>query len=165
MANQSKPRPENRREMMDNLVEPYDQTIGNPNDVYSKTVRPGQPEFNRAYEISEKKDKDINVSVGIKDIDEAVMYYFKNVIKPTVIQNNVRYVVPIIYGAPERWKSVQADGYYKDSAGKIQVPLIMFKRDSIDRNRDLGNKLDGNKVNNLILVQRRFNRRNIYDKL
>jgi hypothetical protein len=163
MANQSKPRPENRREMMDNLVEPYDQTIGNPNDVYSKTVRPGQPEFNRAYEVSEKKDTDINVSVGIKDIDEAVMYYFKNVIKPTVVQNNVRYVVPIIYGAPERWKSVQADGYYKDSAGKIQVPLIMFKRDSIDRNRDLGNKLDGNKVSNLVLVQRRFNRRNIYD--
>lgn len=164
MSKEFKPRPQNRREMMDDLVEPYDQTIGNPNDVYSKTAKPGQPEFNRAYEISQKKDdKDINVSVGIKDIDEAVMYYFKNVIKPTVIQNNTKYVVPVIYGAPERWKSVQADGYYKDSAGKIQVPLIMFKRDSIERNRDLGNKLDGNKVNNLILVQRRFNRRNIYD--
>jgi len=39
----------------------------------------------------------------------------------------------------------------------------MFKRESIDRNRDLGNKLDGNKVNNLVLVQRKFNRKNVYD--
>lgn len=163
MAKESKPRPQNRREMMDDLVQPYDQTIGNPNSIYSKTAKPGQPEFNRAYEISEKKDTDINVAVGIKDIDEAVMYYFKNVIKPSVIQNNTRYEVPVIYGAPERWKSVQADGYYKDAAGKIQVPLIMFKRDNIERNRSLGNKLDGNRVNNLILVQRKFNRRNIYD--
>lgn len=163
MANNYKPRPENRREFMNKLVMPSDPTIGNPNQVYSETVRPGQPEFNRAYEISQKGDKDINVAIGIKDIDEAVMYYFQNVIKPSVTQNNIRRDVPVIYGSPERWKTVQADGYYKDFQGKIQVPLIMFKRDSIDRNRDLGNKLDGNRVNNLVLVQRRFSRRNVYD--
>lgn len=163
MANNYKPRPENRREFMNKLVTPSDPTIGNPNQVYSETVRPGQPEFNRAYEISQKRDTDVNVAIGIKDIDEAVMYYFQNVIKPSVTQNNIRRDVPVIYGSPERWKSVQADGYYKDFQGKIQVPLIMFKRDSIDRNRDLGNKLDGNRVNNLVLVQRRFSRRNVYD--
>ena len=163
MANNYKPRPENRREFMNKLVMPTDQTVGNPNRVYSETVRPGQPEFNRAYEISQREDKDINVAIGIKDIDEAVMYYFQNVIKPSVTQNNIRRDVPVIYGSPERWKSVQADGYYKDFQGKIQVPLIMFKRDSIERNRDLGNKLDGNRVNNLVLVQRRFSRRNVYD--
>ena len=163
MANNYKPRPENRREFMNKLVMPTDQTVGNPNQVYSETVRPGQPEFNRAYEISQREDKDINVAIGIKDIDEAVMYYFQNVIKPSVTQNNIRRDVPVIYGSPERWKSVQADGYYKDFQGKIQVPLIMFKRDSIERNRDLGNKLDGNRVNNLVLVQRRFSRRNVYD--
>lgn len=163
MSNRYKPRPENRREFMNKLVVPTDPTVGNPNQVYSETVRPGQPEFNRAYELSEKEDTDINVAVGIKDIDGAVMYYFQNVIKPSVTQNNIRRDVPVIYGSPERWKSVQADGYYKDFQGKIQVPLIMFKRDSIERNRDLGNKLDGNKVSNLILVQKGFNRRNAYD--
>jgi hypothetical protein len=163
MADKYKPRPENRREFMNKLVVPTDPTIGNPNQVYSETVRPGQPEFNRAYEISQKKDTDINVAIGIKDIDEAVLYYFQNVIKPSVTQNNIRRDVPVIYGAPERWKSVQADGYYKDFQGKIQVPLIMFKRDSIDRNRELGNKLDGNKVSNLVVVQKGFNRRNAYD--
>lgn len=163
MANKYIPRPENRREFMNKLVMPTDPTISNPNHIYSETVRPGQPEFNRAYEISQKGDTDINVAVGIKDIDEAVLYYFENVIKPSVTQNNIRRDVPVIYGSPERWKSVQADGYYKDFQGKIQVPLIMFKRDSIDRNRDLGNKLDGNKVHNLIVVEKGFSRRNVYD--
>lgn len=163
MANNYKPRPENRREFMNKLVMPTDPTVGNPNQIYSETVRPGQPDFNRGYEISEKGDKDVNVAVGIKDIDESVLYYFENVIKPSVTQNNIRRDVPVIYGSPERWKSVQADGYYKDFQGKIQVPLIMFKRDSIDRNRDLGNKLDGNQVHNLIVVPKGFNRRNAYD--
>jgi len=163
MGNKYKPRPENRREFMNKLVKPTDPTVGNPNQVYSETVRPGEPEFNRAYEISEKNDTDVNVSIGIKDIDEAVLYYFENIIKPSVTQNNIRRRVPVIYGSPERWKSVQADGYYKDAAGKLQVPLIMFKRDSIERNRELGNKLDGNKVNNLVLVETRYTRRNVYD--
>lgn len=163
MANKYIPRPENRREFMNKLVMPTDPTMGNPNQIYSETVRPGQPEFNRAQEISQKGDTAINVAVGIKDIDEAVLYYFENVIKPSVTQNNIRRDVPVIYGSPERWKTVQADGYYKDFQGKIQVPLIMFKRDSIDRNRDLGNKLDGNKVHNLIVVEKGFSRRNVYD--
>ena len=163
MANTYKPRPENRREFLNKLVDPYLPEVGNPNSVFSEPVKPGQPEFNRAYEISQKNDTGINVSIGIKDIDEAVLYYFENVIKPSVTQNNTKINVPIIYGSPERWKAVQADGFYRDVSGKIQVPLIMFKRDGIERNRDLGNKLDGNKVGNLVLVQKKFSRRNIYD--
>ena len=38
---------------------------------------------------------------------------------------------------PERWKGVQQDGYYRDKEGKIQTPLIMFKRDSVEKRRDL----------------------------
>jgi hypothetical protein len=72
------------------------------------------------------------------------MFYFQNVIRPTVTQNGVRIAVPVIYGAPERWKSVQKDGYYKDKNGAIMAPLIMFKRDTIDKNRSLANKLDAN---------------------
>ena len=163
MSDKYIPRPENRREFMDKLVTPYDETVGNPNQIFSKDVKPGQPEFNRAKEVSQKNDTTRNVSVGIKDMDEAIMHYFNNVLKLSVIQNNTRIQVPVIYGSPERWKAVQADGYYRDSAGKVQCPLVIFRRQSIDNNRDLGNKLDGNKVNNLILVKKNFSRRNVYD--
>lgn len=163
MANNYKPRPETRREFLNKLVKPTDLTVGNPNSIYSEVTRPGQPEFNRAYEISQKEDTDINVSIGIKDIDEAVLYYFENIIRPSVIQNNIRRDVPVIYGSPERWKSVQADGYYKDFQGKIQVPLIMFKRSTITKNREIGNKLDGNRVNNVVVVPKNTTRANAYD--
>lgn len=163
MAENYKPRPENRREFMNKLVMPYDPTTGNPNSVYSETVNPGQPEFNRANEISLTDDTDINVSVGIKDIDEAIIYYFNEVLKLSVVQNNTRLQVPILYGSPERWKAIQADGYYRDGNGKVQSPLIVFRKSSITPVRDIGNKLDGNKVSNIILAEKRFNRRNVYD--
>ena len=96
-----KVRPRNRKEFMDKLVTPYDTKEGNPNEVFSQPAKLGQPEQNRAYEMSLKGDKDKDFSIGIKDIDEAVMYYFNNVLKLSVVQNNVRVNVPIIYGTPE----------------------------------------------------------------
>jgi hypothetical protein len=163
MADKYIPRPENRREFMNKLITPYDETVGNPNSVYSIEIKPGEVEFNRGNEISQAKDTARNVSIGIKDIDEAIMYYFDNKLKLSVMQNNTRINVPVIYGSPERWKAVQADGYYRDATGKVQAPLVIYRRDSIQANRDLGNKLDGNRVNNLILVKKQYSRRNIYD--
>ena len=163
MAKRSTPRPENRVEFMNKLVLPYDQTVGNPNSVFSEPYKPGQPEFNRANEISQDKDTSRNVSIGIKDIDQAIQYYFDNKLKLSVIQNNTRLKVPVIYGSPEKWKSIQSDGFYRDSTGKVQCPLILYRRDIIQANRELGNKLDGNKVNNLILVKKQFSKRNVYD--
>jgi hypothetical protein len=90
------------------------------------------------------------------------MFYFQNVIKPTVIQNGVRLAVPVIYGAPERWKSVQKDGYYKDKNGAIMSPLIMFKRDTIDKNRSLTNKLDANMPHLYTSWVKPYNSKNAY---
>ena len=92
--------------------------------------------LNRGRITTRKDDTVQDVSIGLQDHDEAIMYYFNNVIKPSVIINGNRTPVPIIYGAPERWKSVQKDGFYRDKEGKIQVPLIMFKRDSVEKQRD-----------------------------
>ena len=163
MAKRSIPRPENKVEFMNKLVIPYDETFGNPNSVFSEPYKPGQPQFNRANEISQLKDTARNISIGIKDIDESIQYYFDNTLRLSVIQNNTRLMVPVIYGSPERWKSVQADGFYRDAQGKIQCPLIIYRRENIQANRELGNKLDGNKVNNLILFKKQFSKRNIYD--
>jgi hypothetical protein len=97
-------------------------------------------------------------------MDNAIQYYFDNVIKPNVMQNNTRIVVPVIYGDAEKWKTIQNDGFYRDKDGKIMVPLIMFKRNTVEKNRTLGNKIDGNKVHLFNVFETRYNQRNQYDK-
>jgi len=40
----------------------------------------------------------------------------------------------------------------------------MFKKSSIEKNRSLGNKLDGNEVSNFAVYQKKYSKRNIYDQ-
>ena len=165
-----KPRPFTRREFMSKLPEPYInpdteiEVAGNPNNVESSILKPGQPEFNRAAEVSLKDDiQNKPFSIGLEDIDSAMVYYLENAIKPTVTSNNRQIKVPVIYGSPERWKSMQADGFYRDRNGKTMVPLVMIKRENFSKNNTLGNKLDGNKVNNVEYFETQYSRRNVYD--
>jgi hypothetical protein len=155
-------RPENRREFMNKLIVPYDQEVGNPNSVFSEPTKLGQPENNRATQISVKGDTDKDFYIGLQDITDAVSYYFNNVLRLHVIQNNNKITIPVIYGTPENWKGVQRDGYYRDKNGKLQAPLIMYKRTVTTPNRDLGNKIDGNAVRNVQLFEKRYNQRNNY---
>jgi hypothetical protein len=148
---------------MNKLIIPADKQYGNPNLIYSEPFKPGQPEFNRAYETAFEPTGDKKFSIGLQDIDQAIMYYFTNALKLTVYQNNGTVLVPIIYGSPEKWKSIQRDGYYRDGAAKIMSPLLVFKRSSVVQNRTLGNKLDGNAAKNVQLFEKAFSRRNIYD--
>jgi hypothetical protein len=147
---------------MDKLVVPYDPRYGNPNDVFTEPQKSGQPEQNRALEISLKNDIDKDFSIGIKDINEAVHYYFTEVLKLSVIQNNTRTPIPIIYGDEENWKGVQADGFYRDNNSKLMAPLLMFKRTNITQNRGLANKIDANSVRNVQVFEKTFSRRNAY---
>ena len=119
--------------------------------------------INRGTITSRKDDTVQDISIGLEDHDEAVMYYFNNVIKPNIISNGDNVNVPVMYGAPERWKSVQQDGYFRDKEGKLQVPLIMFKRNAIEKRRDLGNKMDANNPQLYYIFQERNNKRNQYD--
>lgn len=119
---------------------------------------------NRAKQVSRKNDEVKNLVIGIKDIDEAIYYYFNEVLQPTVIQNAKAVKVPLVYGSPERWASMQKDGYYRDKNGKMQAPLIVFRRDSLEKNRQLGNKLDGNNPINYGIYQKKFSKKNIYDR-
>jgi hypothetical protein len=148
---------------MSKLVGPaYDPKEGTVPKPFSEPAKLGQPEQNRAYEISVKGDSEKDFAIGLEDIDSAVMHYFNNVLRLSVVQNNTRVNVPVIYGTPENWKSVQADGYYRDQNGKLLAPLLMFKRNSVTQNRSLGNKLDGNLAHNVQMFATRYNRRNFY---
>lgn len=89
--------------------------------------------FDRALQKRRSDDTVKNVKVGLQDIDEAILYYFNNVIKPTAIEENEEVNVPVRYGDSELWKSVQKDGYTRDSKGNVIVPLVVFKRTNIER--------------------------------
>lgn len=154
MANQ-KPRPKTQREISIEQQVPYDIQRGNPNNATSTN--------NRGTKVSWRGDTVKPFTIGIKDIDEAVLYYLQNVIKPFVIQNGQRLEVPVIYGSPERWKSVQKDGYYKDKNGATMMPLIIFKRNSVEKVRTIGNKLDANNPNNYQVFEKKYSSRNAYD--
>lgn len=133
------PRPKTQKEISITLQEPYKlANLENPNNISVP---------NRATRTSFRSDDTKPFTLGIVDIDESIKYYIENVIKPTVIQNGEKLAIPVIYGNPEKWKAVQADGYYRDKLGKVMCPLIMFKRDSIEKVRTIGNKLDANQPN------------------
>ena len=150
-----KPIPKTQKELLVDQQVPYEQTgLGNPNLSNGK---------NRGDQLSFKGDTTKPFSIGIQDIDESIFYYFTNVIKPSVVQNGERIEVPIIYGSPEKWKSFQKDGYYRDVQGRIMMPIIMFKRDSIDKVRSIANKLDANNPNNLALHRKKYSSKNAYD--
>lgn len=119
---------------------------------------------NRALQVSRDDDTVQTITVGVKDIDEAIFYYFNNVLKPQVSQNGSVINVPLVYASPERWAAMQKDGYYRDKNGKMQAPLITFRRASLEKNRQLGNKLDGNNPQNFGIFTKKYTRKNAYDR-
>jgi hypothetical protein len=155
-------RPRNRREFMTSLSEPYVKGYSDPTKVFSEPKKSGMPEINRARQTATDTQQDKDFSIGIKDLDEAVMYYFEKVLRLSVIQNNTKIAIPIIYGSAENWKNFQRDGYFRDKEGKLMAPLLVFKRTSITQNRNLGFKLDGNLIHNLQLFEKRYSVRNFY---
>ena len=129
-------------------------------------ARPNNPDLtSRETQRTVRNDSKADFTVGIKDIDESIVFYFNNVIKPSVIQKGIRKNLPIIYGNQERWKAVQKDGYYRDRNGKIQAPLIMFRRETLEKNRNVGNKLGADNPQNFYVFERKYTNKNHYDRL
>lgn len=166
--NRDKPTPINREQFLNNIhdsykipeqeLQPYE---NNTQDVIPTT--PGQSDFVRGNEISMKGDTSSNIQISLEDHDATIIYYIENYIRPTVEINGNTREVPVIYGSPERWKSIQKDGFYRDKNGKAQIPLIILKRESFEKDRTMGNKLDGNKVNNVQYFKQGYSQRNSYD--
>ncbi len=158
-----KPIPKTQKELSNDQIRPTSARYGNPNiPLASNESETGIP-FNRSEKLSWTDDTTKPFSIGIKDLDEAVFYYFQNVIKPFVYQNGERREVPIIYGSPERWKSYQKDNYYRDKNGAIMLPIIVVKRNSITKDRTVYNKLDANSPNLYGSFQRAWNPKNFYN--
>jgi hypothetical protein len=161
MANR-KPTPPTQASIAQGFISPYElANLGKP---------PFEEKPNRGEQISLKDsepydDATQDFTVGLQDVDEALLKHINNNIKPSVVQNGNRIEVPTIYGSPERWKSMQADGYYRDKNGKLMYPLIVVKRDNVIKDRTLGRKLDGNRVRLYKEFENQYTPRNRYDDI
>jgi hypothetical protein len=98
--------------------------------------------LNRAEQLkTEPKDQ---AGIRLYDIDLAVANHMMDTVVPTVEAWDEKIKVPVVYGNPERYKAIRKDGYLRDKTGMIQVPLIMFKRNSIARDDSLPNTMNRN---------------------
>ena len=125
--------------------------------------------FNRGQKISRNSpgatDDVKNLSVGIMDMDSAIMYYFNEVIKPEVEVNKEKVKVPCIYASPERWNAISKQGFLRDKKKQIIVPLIAFKRTGMSRNDNMPiDKLDANDPKIFYTFQKRYSQQNRFDK-
>ena len=155
MAKTIKPRPQNQQEILDQMLgnEAVDLTSG----------RPLVKSHNRGNDVSTKGDRIKDVSIGIVDIDTAIIKYIEEKIKPSAIQDGNRIKVPIMYGFPERWQTIQEKGALREISGRFLAPVIVIKRDSLTANRTLGNKIDANNPQNLHVFSSGYTRKNQYD--
>jgi hypothetical protein len=80
--------------------------------------------------------------VRLYDVDLAIAEHMIDTVVPSVEEFREKIKVPVMYGNPERWKSIQKDGYLRDKKGVIQIPLIMFKRNSIERNDTMASSMN-----------------------
>ena len=133
-------------------------------DPNSKNIKHNRGNSVRVNQIRRDNDNSKDTQLGLYDIDETIKYYFDNIVKLQVTDSSgVLTPVPVSYASPENWKSLQKSKINRDSRGKIQLPFLVFKRDSMSKNRELGNKVDPNKP--LYHIRElRYNKHNRYDK-
>ena len=91
---------------------------------------------NRALQ-HKREDTVQDVSVSLMDMDSAIMFYFENVIKPTVIENGETIKVPIMYSSPERWYAIQNSGFMRDRKRQVILPVIAFRRTGMSKDETI----------------------------
>jgi hypothetical protein len=136
------------------------------NNIVSEIPTSNKPDihaYKRGNDTSVRGEEIKNISVGIEDIDSALLYYFDNVIKPYVTNEGTKLNIPVVFADGERWKTAQRDGQFRDKEGRIQFPVITLKLDSMDKDRSLTNKLDGNVANIYSTYEKKYTKKNQYD--
>ena len=120
--------------------------ITNPNPIQPDNV-------DRSKQVSRKNDTIRNTNaqtsfvpgvdytkdyqIVLQDLDTSVMKHIKNVMKPSIVSNGSLVNVPLLYGNQERWANIQTNGVIRDENGILQLPLMMFRRTSVDFNETI----------------------------
>ena len=115
-------------------------------------------ETNRAKQLP--IEKEFIKGVKLIDVDTAIAEYMGDVVIPDLEENEKVLKVPLVYGNAERWVGARKDGYLRDQRGKIQIPLVMFKRNSIERNESLANFREANTIG----TYKKYSEKNRYER-
>ena len=123
------------------------------------TNNPLRKPLNRAQQLP-RGDVESRRGISLYDVDSAIFNYMNDIVVPTLKVDNAEINIPVIYGNAERWKAAQIDGVYRDKRGKIQLPLIMFKRTTVARNESMP------MLNRHIHYPsfQKYSKKNVYDK-
>lgn len=123
------------------------------------TNNPLRKPLNRAEQLP-RADVESHRGISLYDVDSAIFNYMNDIVVPKLKVDNAEINVPVIYGNAERWKSAQIDGVYRDKRGKIQLPLIMFKRTTVARNESVP------MLNRFVHYPsfQKYSKKNVYDK-
>ena len=106
-------------------------------------------------------------SIGVKEIDTAVIKHIRNIMKPKVKEQNEIISVPVLYGNEERWKSIKDRGTLRDKNGTIILPMMVIKRTSLSMNDQLPFSFDNDVQGKHISVVRSnsgWSKNNRYDR-
>ena len=122
-----------------------------------------QPEgsTNRGYDNRNEQGDPPQLTVTLELINETILDYFQNTIKPQINENDTVRPVDVLYGTPERWASVRQQGFLRDTSNqKLLTPLIMLRRTNVSRTQPMN-------PNNKYLYSAEdmgWNARNVYDR-
>ncbi len=118
---------------------------------------------NRALQ-HKREDTVQDVSVSLMDMDSAIMFYFENVIKPTVIENGETIKVPIMYSSPERWFAIQKSGFMRDRKRQVILPVIAFRRTGMEKDETIPvDKMDPEDPKLHYTFEKKYSQKNRYD--
>ena len=119
---------------------------------------------NRALHTKRSDDTVSNRNVGLLEHDDIIKYQLDNVIMPRIEEGGKIINVPVFFSSPEKWKSIQKDGFIRDARNKIMVPLITYKRTDTTKNRQLSRNIfpDNPQIVETFAVN--YSQRNRYDQ-
>tara|TARA_R100001015_G_C4619194_1_gene175845 strand:- start:940 stop:1806 length:867 start_codon:yes stop_codon:yes gene_type:complete len=91
----------------------------------------------REAQIRRDQDKHNGFSITLYDVDFAIKRYIEQKIKPYIVENGRNVPVPVQYGSPEKWTSMQKLAALRDGKSKSNFPLIVYSRTNVSKNTEL----------------------------
>jgi len=106
-------------------------------EAFSKAPSTKRRLVKRETQVRRDNDTKKSFSITLYDIDFAIKRYIEQTIKPYIVENGRRVPVPVQYGSPEKWTSMQKLAALRDGKSKSNFPLIVYTRSNVAKNTEL----------------------------